>query len=495
MFQPSDFGQLALMGGLSILANNDGRMSTGQLIGRGGLDALAGLQFRKQYEAAMQDKAEQDARAAEEWRWKQDDRQRRQELERRFAAGDDEAFRILYPEQYYMGQRQKAAHEHALKVLQLERMKMGRPAEPVPAISPKVLPAISPKSSPSFTPGASPNPQGGASMGNPSSAMPPMMSKEPAPGLPGVPSGIPAEVFPGAPEAFKGGVKIPTLPPELRKKLDLFRRGLPSHAPTIENPDINPETGEANPAREFPRNPRPVPARPRVYSGEEGEAAGAGPSLQSGEVYDFEGNEMQVNGAVKWGKQSEILLPDGRRVIGQLDPTGNYFRYFGEVGQGAGKQLSTKTLGDISENLAMLSRIRGAGEAARSNPSATGPIKGFINDKLPDALLQWFDPDGTVSRAKIAELSSAVIHDRSGAAVTAAEFPRLRPFIPQIGDTPETVQAKLKQFYAIVQEETNLYLESLESSGYDVPAMLFERNAGSFSAKDNERKLKDIWGE
>ena len=143
----------------------------------------------------------------------------------------------------------------------------------------------------------------------------------------------------------------------------------------------------------------------------------------------------------------------------------------------------------------MLSRIRGAGEAARSNPSATGPIKGFINDKLPDALLQWFDPDGTVSRAKIAELSSAVIHDRSGAAVTAAEFPRLRPFIPQIGDTPETVQKKLQQFYAIVQEETNLYLESLASSGYDVPEMLFERNAGSFSAKDNERKLKDIWGE
>lgn len=50
---PQDWGQLALMGGLSILANNNGRMNNGQLIANGGLDALAGLQARKQYEAAM----------------------------------------------------------------------------------------------------------------------------------------------------------------------------------------------------------------------------------------------------------------------------------------------------------------------------------------------------------------------------------------------------------------------------------------------------------
>lgn len=38
-----------------------------------------------------------------------------------------------------------------------------------------------------------------------------------------------------------------------------------------------------------------------------------------------------------------------------------------------------------------------------------------------------------------------VIHDRSGAAVTAAEFPRLA-FIPSPTDDAETVQKKLRQF-------------------------------------------------
>lgn len=53
-FAPQDLAQLALVGGLSMLGNNNGSRSVGQLIGQGGLDALAGFQARKQYEAAMQ---------------------------------------------------------------------------------------------------------------------------------------------------------------------------------------------------------------------------------------------------------------------------------------------------------------------------------------------------------------------------------------------------------------------------------------------------------
>ena len=60
-FTPQDWGQMGLMAGLSILSNNDGRMNNGQLLARGGLDALAGLKFRKQYEQAMARQAEQDA--------------------------------------------------------------------------------------------------------------------------------------------------------------------------------------------------------------------------------------------------------------------------------------------------------------------------------------------------------------------------------------------------------------------------------------------------
>lgn len=216
---------------------------------------------------------------------------------------------------------------------------------------------------------------------------------------------------------------------------------------------------------------------PTVPSSPAKPASKAGPSMTPGKVYDFDGNEMQGNGAVKWGKREEIILPDGRKVIGQLDPTGNVFRYGGDV---EGKRLSISAVNNITANSAMLGRIRNAGETARKNPEATGPMKGLAHDWLPDAVLQWFDSDGTVSRAKIAELGSQVIHDRSGAAVTASEFPRLKPFIPQIGDTPDTVQKKLQQFYAIVQEEYLLYLESLKESGYFVPESLVARGMKPF---------------
>ena len=358
-FQREDLGPGLITAGLSMLANNDGRLNVPQLIGQGGLDALAGLQFRKQYEQAMARQRELDARASEEWQWKQDDRAHQAALRERFAAGDPEAFRLLYPEQYYMNKRQEAAQAHALKVLQLSKAMQGGPTfSPVPQASPTA----------------------------------------------------------------------------------------PSATPTAPS----------------------APAKP---------VSDAGPSMTPGKVYDFDGNEMQGNGAVKWGKREEIILPDGRKVIGQLDPTGNVFRYGGDV---EGKRLPLSAVNNITANSSMLGRIRGAGEEARKNPDATGPLKGFANDWMPDAVLQWFDSDGTVSRAKIAELGSQVIHDRSGAAVTASEFPRLKPFIPQIGDTPDTVQKKLQQFYAIVQEEHLLYLESLKESGYSVPNSLFERGMKPF---------------
>lgn len=456
------WGPLALMAGLSILSNNDGRMNTGQLIARGGLDALGALRARKQYDAAMERQRTEDERAAQEWQWKVDDRNRKRSLEERFLAGDEEAFRILYPEQYYMGKRQEAAHKHALDVLRRqERLAQARktpafsPVEPQPATA-EPVPAV-------------PSPE-------PSPAMP---EQAPTVGAPAVPS----------------GPTIPTLSPELGSKMKRYTLGgIPSHAST-ESRFINEKTGEADPTREFPRAPTPVPLKPSggARSVPSHSAKQEGDSgFTGGSVYDFEGNEVRANGDVKWGKQGEIHLPNGRKVIGQLDPTGNYFRYFGDVEQGGGKQLSASTVEVISGNFAMMERLRSAGETARENPDATGPIKGFVNDRLPSAVLDWFDKDGVVSRAKIAELSSSVIKDRSGANVTAAEFPRLKPFIPQIGDSPETVQTKLREFYRIVQEETNLYLESLRSSGYDVPEIMFDRGIMPFSAEGTQG-LDKIW--
>lgn len=87
-------------------------------------------------------------------------------------------------------------------------------------------------------------------------------------------------------------------------------------------------------------------------------------------------------------------------------------------------------------------------EGETQDPNATG-LKGY----LPNQLLNRVDPDGVEARAAIADLGSLVIHSRSGAAVTAAEFPRLAPFIPSAKDDADTVKKKLRAFATVYREE------------------------------------------
>ncbi len=100
----------------------------------------------------------------------------------------------------------------------------------------------------------------------------------------------------------------------------------------------------------------------------------------------------------------------------------------------------------------------------QGDPNATG-WKGY----LPNQLLNRLDPAGVDTRAAIADLGSMVINDRSGAAVTAAEFPRLAPFIPSEKDDPETARKKLQNFarnYGAIVNDTE---EFYRASGYNVP--------------------------
>lgn len=94
---------------------------------------------------------------------------------------------------------------------------------------------------------------------------------------------------------------------------------------------------------------------------------------------------------------------------------------------------------------------------------------GWKNAILPNLVLNRVDPKGVDTRAAIADLGSLTIHDRSGAAVTAAEFPRLQPFVPTASDDPATARKKLKQFVenyrALVEDQTTFFRES----GYRVP--------------------------
>jgi hypothetical protein len=106
--------------------------------------------------------------------------------------------------------------------------------------------------------------------------------------------------------------------------------------------------------------------------------------------------------------------------------------------------------------------------ALQGDPNATG-LKGFA----PDFVLQRMDPAGIDTRAAIADLGSMIIHDRSGAAVTASEYPRLIPFIPRDKDEPPVVEKKLQRFVqeyeAIQKDYADMYSED---QGYRLPKSL-----------------------
>lgn len=119
------------------------------------------------------------------------------------------------------------------------------------------------------------------------------------------------------------------------------------------------------------------------------------------------------------------------------------------------------------ENSSGIASVENALKIAGDNPKAFG-----LKNYLPDAVMQRVDPKGVEARAAVANLGSLRIHDRSGAAVTASETPRLMPFIPNARDDYETIEKKLKGFkreYEIIQREI---LEFADTQGYKPPGTM-----------------------
>lgn len=127
-------------------------------------------------------------------------------------------------------------------------------------------------------------------------------------------------------------------------------------------------------------------------------------------------------------------------------------------------------------------------EGETADKEATG-LKGY----LPNQLLNRIDPAGVDARAAIAELGSLIIHDRSGAAVTAAEFPRLAPFIPTEKDDAATVRKKLRAFVRIYQEE-QAALESAYGEDNGFKPFKVKRPGASTPPDTDRRKSGEVTG-
>jgi hypothetical protein len=102
----------------------------------------------------------------------------------------------------------------------------------------------------------------------------------------------------------------------------------------------------------------------------------------------------------------------------------------------------------VLQNHQSLNKLDDALDLLEANKDAIG-LKG----NLGQTVLNKLDPKGIDTRAAIADIGSIVLHDRSGAAVTAAESPRLLPFIPTPSDTYEAAKSKLIRMRKYAAEE------------------------------------------
>lgn len=110
----------------------------------------------------------------------------------------------------------------------------------------------------------------------------------------------------------------------------------------------------------------------------------------------------------------------------------------------------------LTKNFVALNQIDKGLSELKKNPDAVGWLKGVMSstgDLSGSNLADRLDPKGVDARAPIANIGSLIIHDRSGAAVTISEMPRLRPFIPVVGDDPGVIEKKMLALRSAITDE------------------------------------------
>lgn len=137
----------------------------------------------------------------------------------------------------------------------------------------------------------------------------------------------------------------------------------------------------------------------------------------------------------------------------------------GELAPSPNARGAAAIMKDVAANETQVSVIDDALKELDAHPDAVGLKRGAADLPLvggvADAINQRVDPNGVAARASLANVSSLVIKDRSGSAVTVSESARLRPFIPSTGDTPEAIRVKLRKLRAAIETET----QELRKSG------------------------------
>lgn len=127
-----------------------------------------------------------------------------------------------------------------------------------------------------------------------------------------------------------------------------------------------------------------------------------------------------------------------------------------------GRPIPAPIVTGYQGNNSTIAKIDATIAAIKARPNALG-----LDRALGEGINQRIDPGGIEARAGVSDIGSQKIHDRSGAAVTASETPRLKPFIPTVTDTPAAAIKKLtrmKQEY--LSNNAQIEAQYAPESGY-----------------------------
>jgi hypothetical protein len=178
-----------------------------------------------------------------------------------------------------------------------------------------------------------------------------------------------------------------------------------------------------------------------------------------GTLFEFK-REMAAAGRAPATPSAPVAIigPDGKETYVTREQA------FGKTPASSGnlKQVPANINMAIIKNNQGVQQLSDTIKLLEQNPDATG-FKGFV----PGAILNRADPEGVNARAGVADIGSLVMHERSGAAVTASESPRLVPFIPLITDDNATALKKLKRMKKILEGEQQGLVETYsKEQGY-----------------------------
>lgn len=128
-----------------------------------------------------------------------------------------------------------------------------------------------------------------------------------------------------------------------------------------------------------------------------------------------------------------------------------------------GDRTTAATRVKLAEGAGQLDTIQRARAGVEAYPDAFGIKRGASllpgMGKIGGVVNQYLDPKGITARQDVANIASLRIHDRSGAAVSVSEFPRLAAFIPQEYDKPEKIKANLDA----MERELKVILAALQN--------------------------------